>query len=270
MEKIFHRTIVFAHYDRDKKIKDYVVYYLKCLRKFAENIIFVSDSYIDEKELKKIKKYCMHTITEHHGEYDFGSYKRGFLYLQEQGLLQNTDELIFCNDSVYAPLYPLEDMFNTMSPKKLDFWGNTANMEGYKLIENGVVGGFKVPHVQSYFVVFKPQVFNSEVFKEFILSVKPVVRKRVIIIKYEQGLTKVLKKSKFKWDVYCKLSLKRTKPHVKHYNKLLMKDKSPFIKCSLFNRPELYDNLIYKLKKYTKYNVRLISKSITEKQDEDL
>ena len=38
------RLAVFAHYDHDGIIDDYVVYYLQAFRALCEHLIFVSDS----------------------------------------------------------------------------------------------------------------------------------------------------------------------------------------------------------------------------------
>lgn len=96
------RTAVFAHYDKNNLIQDYVVYYLSELKKCAEKIIFVSDSDVLPVELKKIEDIVEHSIIGRHGEYDFGSYKRGFLYAKENNLLTTCEELILANDSCYV------------------------------------------------------------------------------------------------------------------------------------------------------------------------
>ena len=113
------RTAVFAHYDKNNLIQDYVVYYLSELKKYAEKIIFVSDSDVLPEELKKIEGIVEQSIIGRHGEYDFGSYKRGFLYAKENNLLTACEELILANDSCYAPLFPFEEMFSAMSKKLL-------------------------------------------------------------------------------------------------------------------------------------------------------
>ena len=77
-----NRTVIFAHYDSNECIRDYVVYYLKELKKFCTKIIFVSDGNIKQSEKEKILKICEYTECTKHKEYDFGSYKRGFLYLK--------------------------------------------------------------------------------------------------------------------------------------------------------------------------------------------
>ena len=52
MENI-KRLVIFAGYDKDNIIDDYVVYYIKELRKIAD-IIYVSDCNMLESELEKI------------------------------------------------------------------------------------------------------------------------------------------------------------------------------------------------------------------------
>ena len=93
------RIAIFAHYDKDNLIEDYVLYYLSELKKNVDDIIFVSDSNIKQQELDKIKSLVRHYIVGKHGEYDFGSYKRGFKWSNKNLNLANYDELIFCNDS---------------------------------------------------------------------------------------------------------------------------------------------------------------------------
>ena len=117
------RLCVFAHWDRDNIIDEYVIYYLKALREVCQTIIFVSDSDLDPNELTKLNEVADYKIAQRHGEYDFGSYKRGFLLAKEKAL--DFDELIFANDSCYGPLFPLKPIFDKMATQKCDFWGMT-------------------------------------------------------------------------------------------------------------------------------------------------
>ena len=148
------RAVVFAHYDKDSIIDDYVIYYLKELKKISDTIVFVSCCNLADKEIEKLNGIASHVITQIHDEYDFGSYKRGFLYLQDK--LNEFDELIFANDSCYGPLYPLEKVFSKMENENSDFWGITKNNFGYK--KNLKHFFVKRPHIQSYFIVFNKNV----------------------------------------------------------------------------------------------------------------
>lgn len=193
------RVCVFAHYDRDNIIDDYVIYYLNALKDVAETIIFVSDCDLEQKETAKLNGIADYIIAQKHGEYDFGSYKRGFLLAKDKGL--EFDELIFANDSVYGPFYPLKPIFEKMEKKKCDWWGMTKNSYGMK--EQKLVYKPKwEPHIQSYFIVFSKKVFTNDVFEAFMLKIKHENKKEDIITKYEVGLSKYLNKNGFKSSVY--------------------------------------------------------------------
>lgn len=97
--KSFKRLAVFASFNKDGLILDYVVYYLKELKKVVDGIIFVTDNPILPTELEKIKDFIVYAECQRHEEYDFGSYKRGFFWAKKNGLLKDCEELVFCNDS---------------------------------------------------------------------------------------------------------------------------------------------------------------------------
>ncbi len=258
------RTAVFAHYDKNNLIQDYVVYYLSELKKCAEKIIFVSDSDVLPVELKKIEDIVEHSIIGRHGEYDFGSYKRGFLYAKENNLLTTCEELILANDSCYAPLFPFKEMFSVMSQKTIDFWGATSSDSGIKKEDEDIYCRFN--HIQSYFIVFKPAVFNSDIFNNFITSVKKENTKEEIVIKYEMGMTHLLEENGFKCDSYCELSKKVPSAHITAYINLIRHDKSPFLKreITLYRNAEVFYPILvkYLIKRYTKYDYNLIQNDV--------
>ena len=154
------RYAVFAGYNPDKTIHPYIITYLKGLKEVTDGIVYIADSELDPKEYKKLKGLVLHTEHTRHNEYDFGSYKRGFNWLKKQGYLNKADELIFANDSSYAPMQSFKPMFATMAQKKdLDFWGNTQNSR-------------LNPHLQSYFLVVRKKILHSKNFAHFINKIK--------------------------------------------------------------------------------------------------
>ena len=187
------RVAVFAHYDHRKIIDDYVVYYLAELKKVASNIVFVSDCNLSDKEKSKIKGLVSHIIDYKHGEYDFGSYKRGYNYLKTNKVLDKCDELIFCNDSCLGPLYSFETVWEKMDKEKCDFWGMTKFVNSKNKAWR---------HVQSYFVVFHRNVFTSKVFDKFITSITKQQNKGEIVRKYENGMSVLLEKNGFTLSSY--------------------------------------------------------------------
>lgn len=217
------RLCVFAHWDKDCIVDEYVIYYLKTLKKVCSTLIFVSDCE-NIKNRQSLTGIADYTLIQNHGEYDFGSYKRGFLFAKEHGL--DFDELVLANDSCYGPFYPLEPVFDKMSKKKCDFWGLTKNNYG---INNAAFE----PHLQSYFLIFKPQVFKSKAFEDFINSIKQEQDKGLIISKYEIGLSKTLHEHGVKSEVYIDKYNHTANTLTYKWKRLITRHKFPFVKTSV-------------------------------------
>lgn len=181
------RVCIFAHFDKDNLIDDYVVYYLKSLKQYCSSIIFVSDCGLIESEKEKISSFVDYIQSYHHGEYDWGSYKFGYLIAKEKGFLNNADELLMCNDSVFGPIVPLDKYFDKMTQRPCGFWGMYQNQFG---LERNV----KAPHLQSWFLCLKKTVIKSAIFDEFMKRITHLESKEEIIKKYEIGFTKEMAK----------------------------------------------------------------------------
>lgn len=196
------RVAIYASYSNANKIEDYVIYYLSKLKEDTDLIVYVCDNPLADEEVQKINNVADIVITGRHGEYDFGSYKRGYLYLLEKKLLGEFEELVFCNDSCYGPIESFERIFKVMQRRRLDFWGLTQNSQFSD-------------HLQSYFLVFGKAVFQSAVFREFIIGVTKEKSVQMVINKYEVNLTKTLSENGFLWgsfvDTNDEFVLKKTK-----------------------------------------------------------
>lgn len=225
------RLCVFAHWDRDEIIDDYVIYYLKALKEVCETIIFVSDCSLKQAEINKLNDITDFIIAEKHGEYDFGSYKRGFLLAKEKGL--QFEELLLVNDSCYGPFYPLKPIFDKMDKKNCDFWGMTQNRYGITKFKDKPNKPAITPHVQSYFLVLKKNVFISKTFENFIKNIQKENEKNDIIIKYEVGLSQLLYKNGFKSATYIHKYKYVHNCMSEKWDKLIAKDKFPFLKTTI-------------------------------------
>lgn len=190
---IKQRAIVFASYNRNDIIADYVVYYLKELRKISNKIVFVCDNDLPEKETRKVTDYTIQVICKRHGSYDFGSYRLGFLWLCDNQYLNNIEELCFINDSCYGPIYPLEDVFKAMDYRTCDFWGLTDSHE-------------KEYHIQSFFLAFRKNTFESLEFNNFVMGFKKEASFEDYVNNYELNFTKVLKDAGFKSDTFISIN----------------------------------------------------------------
>ena len=254
-----NRLAIFAGYDKHNVIDDYVVYYIKELKKIAD-IIYVSDCDMLDDELKKISDYCLHIINGRHEEYDFGSYKRGYLYVKENKILENYDYLIFCNDSMYGPFFNLLNIFEEME--------DNANTDVWGMYLYGLAKIAPHPkHLQSYFISMHKRVFSTEWFYNFINSVEYLEDKEEIIKRYEVGLGNLLfsKNLNIKWkfsDTEEYLSMPHTQPE------LLINSGFPFLKKMIINDSEawnfslsIFTNILLKIK--DNYDINLILNNLS-------
>lgn len=186
------RIVIFAHYDAKSQIDDYVVRYLRELKKYVSDIIFVSDCNLDEKEISKISGLTSHNLCKKHGiANDFGSFKLGFaLFLEEyRSCLNKFDELLFVNDSCYC-LGSFEKIFADMEKVDCDTW---ALNDHY--LENDC-------YLQTNFFVVRKNVFTKKYFADFFASIKKVNSKDDIVTKYEIGLSKLMNKHNARFYIY--------------------------------------------------------------------
>lgn len=233
-----NRIAIYAAWDKDGNIDDADIAYLSALKKCVDKIIYIADCDIKENEKIKLKDICCHVEGKRHREYDFGSYKRGFIYAIQHHLLDDADELIFVNDSCFAPFHPFKPIFEKMSSTECDFWGLTLNTEFY-------------PHIQSFFLVFRPLVFNSAVFKNFMQQITTQTNVNNIIQKYEIGLTKYLEENGFNKATYIPYPINQFKrKNLTAYPIWLIKQGFPLLKKKAMNNFEANDEGIIKTYMY--------------------
>lgn len=186
------RAIIFVHYDKDNIIDSYVLRYLSALKPLGYPLIFISTSKLSTNELGKITNIVNAAITRENIGYDFYSYKVGLDELNKH-FPGHYSEIVLCNDSVYGPLFPLEEMCSAMEGRAADFWGVT---DAHEIAH----------HIQSYFMVFRRGVLDSKYFNGFWASMQPISDRLEVVRRYEVGLTQLLEKSGFLPDVYISTS----------------------------------------------------------------
>lgn len=182
------RLFLFAGYDKDAIIDDSLLYYLNHLSGLGD-IVFVMDSDASETELAKVKQIpnVLYATAQKHGEYDFGSYKRAYIWARDNNILKNYDWIYLANDSVYGPLHSLAPLLQQLESSGADFTGMTEFQDK------------NIPtHIQSWFVGLSQQVVSTDVFDKFISSVGKEKLKADIICKYEVGMSQRLIRAGFK------------------------------------------------------------------------
>jgi lipopolysaccharide biosynthesis protein len=170
------KCVIYVHFDNNGLIHDFTLYQLECFRKLGYGITFVTNSpSFPADQLPKLLPLCVDIIWRHNSGHDFGAYRDAVLSLNPE----NFTQLILTNDSIYGPLYPLEDLIDRCDPEKADAWGATDSRQiAY--------------HLQSYFLLFYREAIRSDAFRQFWRWYPDVNDKAWVILNGELGISKAL------------------------------------------------------------------------------
>lgn len=184
------RICLFAGYHPQGKIADYVVYYIKALAELAD-VYYWADCPVESGELAKLSPYVKGAWAARHGKYDFGSWQEIVRKIGWEKLAEY-DRCIFCNDSVFAPLFPLAPIFERAEKdSSLDAWALNA---------------FEKDYFGSFFFVFNRRIMVSERAKAFFESVVPQPDVQGVIDNYEKKLPEMLRAGHFSYKVFSNAS----------------------------------------------------------------
>ncbi len=271
------RLGLFVFYDKDGIVDDYVIYLLKDLMNNLDHLSIVSNSKIQEKEKEKFYQFTDDIIIRENKGLDAGAL---YDYFNTRDDYFGYDEIVVLNDTFYGPLYPFKEVFEKMDKREeLDFWGLT---KGYKQIDgwNRSDDGYLPEHIQTFFIVFRSSVINSDAFKDYwakydINNMNTFVD---VVSGHETQFTKYLYEHGFKYDSYVqdsKLDL-NPKRNYCHYayntSQQVIVDNAPFIKRKNFvfsfkefsyyiDDPNLKNTLNF-IKNNTNYDISLIWKNL--------
>ena len=178
------RLAVMAHYDPRGQVAPHVRRHVQALAGAVDELVLVSTADLDDDGRHFLERHGRLIRRPNFG-YDFFSYKTGL----ESSRLTDHDEVVICNDTYVGPLVDYPQLFEAMATRPADFWGLTASQRVH-------------PHVQSFFVAFRPWLVDSHAFQRFWHDMAPVSDRAQVINEYEVGLTKALTAGGFRWSAF--------------------------------------------------------------------
>ena len=126
---------------------------------------------------------------ELHGAYDFGSYRRGLAIAEQHGWLENASHVLLCNDSMIGPFWDLNDFVGPMLESDDQLWGISDS-------------ALHTPHLQSFFLLMRRDVFSHPAIIEFFKNVVPQTSRHEVIHAYELGFSKLVCNLGFNWKAF--------------------------------------------------------------------
>jgi lipopolysaccharide biosynthesis protein len=214
---------LFAHFDKDDRLDDYVLRYLTHLKKLRFAIVLISASRLAATEIARAQGLCDDIILRDNAGLDFASWAAGFV----KHSAAVGGRLLLVNDSVYGPIGDLGRALDRLTSAAADFYGMVESVE-------------IAPHLQSWFVLLQPQVVRSAAFKSIIAQRFTAMTRREIVRAGEVGLSRQLTAAGFHYEALCRNGSVATlpprhdaNPMLLYWRELLLGAGVPFLKIEL-------------------------------------
>ena len=197
---------LFAHFDKDDRLDDYVLRYLAKLKELNFAIVLISASRLTPTEIAKAERLCDDVIVRGNGGgLDFASWSAGFA---KHGAAIG-GRLLLANDSVYGPVGNLGSALDRLTSAAADFYGMVESVE-------------ITPHLQSWFVLLQPQVVRSAAFRSIMAQPFTTMTRPEIIRFGEVGLSQQLTAAGFRYDALYRHNGTATLPPRHDANPMLL------------------------------------------------
>ena len=116
---------IFVVFAENGSIDDYVFYLVQKLKDILEELIVTINGIPNDREKEILLGITDKIYIRDNMGYDCGAYKETMEKYIGWEQLKHYDELLLVNDSCYGPIYPLDEVYEKMDSKELDFWGIT-------------------------------------------------------------------------------------------------------------------------------------------------
>ena len=193
----FNGCLIYAHYDADNIVKDYVIQTIKTFRYFGYDILFFTAS----QTLKNVDVLpCNVLYVKNDGAgTDWKIWLQGCKYLLNNNNKQIYSHVFLLNDSIVLPVNGITNFGKTIQRMRAtsDFWGHWESNE----VEWHIVG---TP------IEFKYNIINDV--KNFIQNTIPTCSNKIdYILKMEVKFAKHLVNMGYKWNTVIKNNELETK-----------------------------------------------------------
>ena len=221
------RLLLYVHFNKYNDLSSHVEYQLTQMRPLFSKLVFISNSQLpDEKRASLLERGLMTDfIQRENSGFDFAAWRDGMSFIGFEEL-KSYDSVTLMNDTCFGPLWDLTDIYRKFeNDGSVDFLGMTNFRKNQQFPE----------HIQSYYLVFKQPVIQSNAFQDFWFSVQNFTNVKEVIENYETQVTTHLLDAGFKYQtVFNTVNVDTTgmlHPDFSYYNPTaILHHRVPFIK----------------------------------------
>lgn len=268
-EKNAKRLIAYFIYDKQGIVDDYIIYMLRALKENSSEIAVVVNGKLTPESRTKLTDITPTVIVRENKGLDVWAYKTVLDYYGWDKLV-TYDEVIMMNFTIMGPVYPLQEMFESMSARDIDFWGITMYHKYEKGDPFGTIEcGYIPDHIQSHFIAVRTPMLKSIEFQSYWNNMQEIKDYRDAVGCHEAMFTKRFSEKGFKWDVYADMGDGYNNHPILCATREMLEEK----RCPIFKRRSFmqdYSNILHDtvgqeaieayefIDKHTDYDVNLI------------
>ena len=242
------RVTIYAFYDPDGLVDDYVLDVVAAMSEHSERVLVVSNGPVEAESARRLTAVPSVELVKRANEgFDIWGYKHGLELIGWEELARY-DEVVLMNSTIAGPLYPLSEMFDAMDPRDVDFWGITAHAgedyDPWGLLPTGTLER----HIQSYFTVIRSDMVQSTEFRKYWESLAPMRSYTEAVALHEAIFTLKFAELGFRWTSYVDstdLEYLSSYPLMFLPRQVLIEKRCPFFKRRAFflSAPDLVATL---------------------------
>ncbi|KAA0964043.1 glycosyltransferase [Streptococcus cristatus] len=273
------KCLIYVIFEAEENLQRYKILFLEKLAALVDETLIVVNGGLKPEDLSVLEQYGQVLVRDNTG-YDAAAFREGILTIGKEKL-QTSSQLLLVNDTNIGPMRDLNEVFQTMADRNLDFWGISFG-EVQEDATNFNQYGYIPEHLQSYFLVIEPLLLRSEEFFDYWNNLTDTDSRDKAIGKHETTFTKYFADLGYRYDalvsenkdsamyIHPLRMLRAGSPLVK-YTSLQNYNAQQFRWQGLERRTEVPDLLNY-VRKETDYPVEILDnivqkfKSISREQ----
>lgn len=273
------KCLVYVIFEAEENLQRYKVLFLEKLASLVDETLIVVNGGLKSEDLSTLEQYGQVLVRDNTG-YDAAAFREGILTFGKEKL-QTSSQLLLVNDTNIGPMRDLNEVFQTMAERNLDFWGISFG-EVQEDATNFNQYGYIPEHLQSYFLVIESLLLRSEEFFDYWNNLTDTDSRDKAIGKHETTFTKYFADLGYRYDalvpenkdsamyIHPLRMLRAGSPLIK-YTSLQNYNEQQFRWQGLERRTEVPDLLNY-VRKETDYPVEILDnivkkfKSISREQ----
>ena len=191
------KYLIYVIFEAEENLQRYKVLFLEKLAALVDETLIVVNGGLKSEDLSTLEQYGQVLVRDNTG-YDAAAFREGILTIGKEKL-QTSSQLLLVNDTNIGPMRDLNEVFQTMADRNLDFWGISFG-EVQEDATNFNQYGYIPEHLQSYFLVIEPLLLRSEEFFDYWNNLTDTDSRDKAIGKHETTFTKYFADLGYRYD----------------------------------------------------------------------